>query len=246
MFKPAALTVLSSLVLAATPAIAQSEGFKGDMGGMVTQASALVSGVSAQTGVLPYVYGDWGRFYGRVDTFGVRAVAMGSGHLELAVRASTEGYEGRKTAYPALGDRRSPLPIGLGTFQRTPVGGVFAYLMRDPQSGGQFAELTWAGQFSVGTATIYPQLGAQYRSSAYVNHLYGVSATEAAATGLSAYRAGSSLVPQATLHMTLPLSGPWSLQVQARHRWLDRAIQDSPLVQGKTQTTGLLAVTYAL
>ena len=79
-----------------------------------------------------------------------------------------------------------------------------------------------------------------------MNHLYGVSATEAAATGLSAYRAGSSLVPQATLHMTLPLSGSWSLQVQARHRWLDNAIQDSPLVQGKTQTTGLLALTYAL
>ena len=243
MFKPLALT---SLLLSALPAFAQSEGFKGDLGGMVTHSSALVSGASAQSSVLPYVYGDWGRFYGRVDTFGVRTVTLGNGHLELAARVSTEGFEARKTAYPALGDRRSPLPIGLGTFQSTPVGGVFAYLMHEPQSGGQFAELTWAGKFSLGAATVYPQLGAQYRSAAYVNYLYGVSAAEAAATGLTAYRAGSSLVPQATLHMTLPLSGPWSLQVQARHRWLDRAIQDSPLVQGKTQTTGLLALTYAL
>ena len=246
MFKPAALTVLSSLVLAATPAVAQSDGFKGDIGGMVTHSSALVSGSSAPTAVLPYVYGDWGRVYGRVDTFGVRTVAMGQGHLELAARVSTEGFEARKTAHPNLGDRRSPLPIGLGTFQRTPLGGVLAYLMHDPQSGGQLAELTWAGKLSLGAASVYPQLGAQYRSAAYVNHLYGVSAAEASANGLSAYRAGSSLVPQATLHMTLPLSGPWSMQLQMRHRWLDRAITDSPLVQGKAQSSGLLALTYAL
>jgi MipA family protein len=233
-----------ALVLGSSCAWAQDEGFKGELGGMAIQTSAVVAGAPAQSSALPYVYGDWGRFYGRVDTFGVRTVPFGHGHLELAVRVSTEGFEGRKTAFPRLGDRSSPMPVGLGTFQETPLGGVFAYLMHDPSSGGQFSELTWVGEFQAGSATFYPQLVMQYRSAAYVNHLYGVSADESAVAGLASYRANSSVVPQAALHMTLPLSGPWALQAQLRYRWLDRAIYNSPLVNTRSQSSGLLALTY--
>ena len=225
---------------------AHERGFHGELGGMVTTTSAIVAGASDRTAALPYVYGDWGRFYGRVDTFGMRLLPMGQGHLELAARVSTEGFEARQTAYPALGDRASPTPVGLGTFQRTPLGGVFAYLMHDPRSGGQLAELTWATRFTLGTVSVYPQLGAQYRSAHYVNHLYGVSPAQTLASGLSVYRASASVVPQATLHLSLPLGGPWSLQLQARRRWLDDAIHASPMVDTHAQTSGLLALTYTL
>ena len=239
-------TLLLAAALGCTCAWAQEPGFRGEVGGMVTQSSALVRGASAQSSALPYVYGDWGRFYGRVDTFGVRTLPLGQGHLELATRISTEGFEARKTAYPALGDRRSPLPVGLGTFQRTDFGGLFAYLMHDPRSGGQFAELSWAGLTRLGPVTLYPQLGLQYRSSAYVSHLYGVSAAENAVTGLKVWQPRASWAPQITLHASLPLSGPWSLQGQLRQRWWDSAVADSPLVQHSGQTSGLLALTYTL
>ena len=243
MFKSAALL---TIVLATPCAWAQDEGFKGDVGGMVTSASAIVPGASAKTSVLPYVYGDWGRFYGRVDTFGVRTLALGEGHLELATRISNEGIDAHKTARPGMGERQTPTPVGLGTFQRTPLGGVFAYLMHDPQSGGQFAELTWALRFMLGSVSVYPQLGMQYRSAAYVNHLYGVTTAQSDATGWATYQAGRSLLPQASLHMTVPLSGPWALQAQARYRWLDSAIHNSPLVDHRSQTSGVLALTYTL
>lgn len=240
MQKPAALLILVSTALCTA---ACADGFKGDLGGMVTRSSAPVSGQSAQTQAWPYVYGDWGRFYGRVDTFGVRTLAFGQGHLELVARISTEGVEARKTAHPAMNERQTPTPVGLGTFQRTSLGGVFAYLMHDPQSGGQLAEVNWAGRFALGSATAFPQLGMQYRSASYVNHLYGLTPAQAIATGLTAYRAGHSLVPQATLHLTLPLAGPWSVQAQLRYRWLDAAIHNSPLVGERLQSSGLLAVT---
>ena len=243
MFKFAALLTTA---LATPCAWAQHEGFKGDVGGMVTSASAIVQGASAKTSVLPYVYGDWGRFYGRVDTFGVRTLALGQGHLELATRISTEGIDAHNTAHPGMGERQTPTPVGLGTFQRTPLGGVFAYLMHDPQSGGQFAELTWALRFMLGAASVYPHLGLQYRSAAYVNHLYGLNATQAAATGLAPYSAGASLLPQVSLHATVPLSGPWALQLQARHRWLDGAIAHSPLMDRASQNSALVALTYSL
>ncbi len=243
MFKP---LVLTALALAPLATLAQETGFRGEVGGMVIGASSLVRGLDMQTSGLPYVYGDWGRFYGRLDTFGVRTLPLGEGHLELAARISTEGFEGRKTAHRALGDRRSPLPVGLGTFQRTPLGGVFAYLMHDAQSGGQFAELNWAGRARLGPVTLYPQLGLQYRSSAYVSYLYGVSLTESTATGLKVWQPQASLAPQATVHASLPLSGPWSLQAQLRQRWFDSPVADSPLVHRRSQTSGLLALTYTL
>ncbi len=239
-------TVLLAAALGSTCAWAQGNGFRGELGGMATQASALVQGASASASAMPYVYGDWGRWYGRVDTFGLRALPLGQGHLELATRISTEGFEGHKTAFPALGERRSPMPVGLGTFQRTTLGGLFAYLMHDPRSGGQFAEFTWAGQTRLGPLTFYPQLGVQYRSSAYVGHLYGVSPAEQLATGLRVWQPGASWAPQLTLHASLPLSGPGSLQGQLRQRWLDGAIADSPLVQRSGQTSGFLALTYTL
>lgn len=240
----AAFTLLSlSTALAAAQ---QTERFTGDVGGMVMGSSALVRGAEASTSALPYVYGDWGRFYARVDTLGLRALPLGQGHLELAARVSTEGFEGRKTAYPALGDRSSPLPVGMGTFQRTALGGVFAYLMHDARSGGQFAELNWAAQTRLGPVTLYPQLGLQYRSSAYVAHLYGVSAAESAATGLARWQPGASWAPMATLQASLPLSSNWSVQAVLRQRWFDGAVADSPLVKTRSQSSGLLAITRTL
>ncbi len=54
--------------------------------------------VASPNAALPYVYGDWGRFYGRVDTFGVRTLPWGQGHIEAAVRVSTEGWSAADSA----------------------------------------------------------------------------------------------------------------------------------------------------
>ena len=225
---------------------AQDARFQGDIGGMLTRSASPAAGVAAPHAVLPYVYGDWGRFYGRVDTFGVRALPWGQGHLEAAVRVSTEGWSAADSAHPRAGDRAAPMPIGLGTFQRTALGGVFAYAMHDPQSGGQFGELNWAGKLDVGPVKLYPQLGVQYRSADYVRHLYGIDTAQSQATGLSIYRPGASFTPMATLQATVPLNGPWALQLQTRYRRLDDAVAHSPLVNRSSQVSGFAAVTYTL
>lgn len=221
-----------------------AQGFVGDVGVMAVHTTAVVAGAPASQTALPYVYGQWGRAFARLDTWGVRLLPVGQGHLEASLRVSTEGYEGRGTGHPALGDRRSPTPVGLSSLQITDLGAWLGHVMHDPVSGGQFAEFSWAGRWSWGAVTFYPQLGAQYRSSRYGQHLYGITDVQAQATGLTPYQATASWVPQATLHMSLPLSGPWSLQAQWRQRWLDGAYTRSPLVNASTQSSALLALTY--
>lgn len=238
-------------LLCATPllASAQSAGpdrFVGELGGLVATSNALIHGAESKTTVLPYVYGDLGRFFARVDTLGFKAMPMGEGHLELVARVSNEGFKSGKTAHPGAGDRSAPLPIGFGTFQRTALGGLFAYAMHDPQSGGQFGEFNWAGQLDIGPVKLYPQLGLQYRSADYVQHLYGINAAQSMATGLTVYRPGASLTPMATVQAAVPLNGPWSLQLQTRYRHLDGAMANSPLVNRSSQVSGFAALTYTL
>lgn len=238
--------LLCAAALAAAPVRAQSPtapGFSGDAGAMVVASRAVVQGGSTEQVLRPYVYGDWGRFLARVDTFGMRLVPLGQGSLELLARASTEGFKASGTTRTGLSDRATPLPVGLGTFQRTELGAYWLYALHDTRSSGQLVELTWAGRIPAGPLTLYPQLGLEYRSAAYVQHLYGVSATEARASGLSAYTPQASVVPVATLQATWPLSGAWSLQTQARYRHWDGPVRHSPLVQDAGQWSGLLALT---
>jgi len=225
--------------------------FVGDFGGAAYAASALVKSKDTSVSALPYVYGDWGRTFARVDTLGIKTLPLATGHLEGVLRVSQEGFDADTAALRGVKNRSNPLPVGVGTFQRTAVGGVFLYAMHDVTSGGTLAEATYAARFEVAGVKLYPQAGVEYRSSAYVQHLYGVSAQEAAANqaaggALTAYHAGSSTIPMLGLAATVPLTGAWALQLQWRHKWMDNAIKASPLVGSVNQNTGFAALTYAL
>lgn len=235
---------LASMGTGAQAQVTIPDRFVGDVGGMVVASQSLVQGGGTTASALPYVYGDWGRFYARVDTLGVKTLPMGEGHLELATRISTEGFKARKTDFAAAGDRSTPVPVGLGTFQRTSLGGVFAYVFHDATSGGQLMELSWVGRVPLGNATLYPQLGLEHRTAAYVQHLYGVTAAQAG-PGLPGYQASGSTVPVLSLHATVPLQGPWALQLQTRYRAWDSAVRSSPLVDRATQLSGYAALTYS-
>ena len=223
--------------------------FVGDLGAAVYSTSAAVKSKEASTTALPYVYGDWGRYFARVDTVGAKLLPVGMGHLEGVLRISQEGYDTRTSALKGIGQRSNPVPIGLGTFQRTSLGGVFVYAMHDLNSGGNALDLTYGARLDLGGIKIYPQAGLEYRSQAYVQHLYGVSSIEAAASQaaggrMTAYRAGATTTPMVGLAATVPLSGPWSLQMQWRHKWLDSSVKNSPLVGAASQNTGFAAVSY--
>lgn len=238
----------AALAQSASPA-AFTDRFVGDLGGAAYASASVVKSKDTAATALPYAYGDWGRFFARVDTLGVKVAPLAMGHVEGVLRVSQEGFDADTAALRGVRHRSNPLPVGVGTFQRTAVGGVFVYALHDVNSGGTLAEATYAARLDAAGVQFYPQLGVEYRSAAYVQHLYGVSAPEAAANqtaggSLTAYQAGASTVPMLGLAATVPLTGPWALQLQWRHKWLDSAIKHSPLVGVSSQNTGFAALTY--
>lgn len=234
--------VLGCLIFCTTGAGAQdTHALQGDLGVAVYRTPAITRTTDSSTTALPYAYADYGPFYARINTLGYKTMPLGAGHLEISARVTLEGY---KSAQAGIGDRTSPLPIGFGTFQKTDYGAFFAYSFYDPNSGGHLLDLMYAAKFRAAGLHFYPQFGFERRSAKYVQHLYGVSAAEAASSGLASYSAQSSLSPNLGLTAEYPLAKNLSLTYQVRKKWFDSAVTNSPLVTSKSQTSSFLALTH--
>jgi outer membrane protein len=199
----------------------------GDIGIGVERTQASAPGAAARTWTLPYAYGDLGRLFVREDTFGAKLLPVGWGALEVVGRASTEGTEADD---PGLPHRRNPRPVGLGTFQETPWGGVFADAFIDTVSGGTLLEASYAAELPIGPLTLYPQAGLARRSARYEAHLHDVRA--------------ASTTPVLQVSGELPLTGAWVALAHAQWEPFDRGVRASPRVDKRSHASALLALAW--
>jgi len=217
----------------------------GDLGLGVYGTQSVIRSKESETRLLPYGFFDYGRLAVRVDTLSLKTVQFGYGYLELAGRVSQDGWRADTAALSGLKDRKTPIPLGIGTFQETPYGALFLNAFVDAnKSHGSLLEATYAAEIKVGSWSFYPQVGLEYSNAKYNNYLYGVSAAESAASGFAAYNAGSSTAPVLGLGVDVPLGEPWTLTMQVRRKWLDSSVRNSPLLSRRTQDTGFIAVSY--
>jgi outer membrane protein len=218
--------------------------FDGDLGAATYITQGQIRGQETNHLFLPYAYFDYGRFYARVDTLGFKVLPLAYGNLEIAGRISLEGYKSGDTSLHGIQDRGSPVPLGIGSFQETPIGAFFVYAFHDFESSGSLLEATYVTEFHVGGWSFYPQVGIERRSAKYVGHLYGVSASEAVDSGLPAYMPGAATNPVLGLAGEIPLNGSWGLDWQWQHKWLGDSIKNSPLVSAHAQNLGYVALAY--
>jgi outer membrane protein len=205
---------------ATTVAYAQADAalhWSGDLGLGVERTQASAPGASARTWLLPYAYGEFGRLF----------VPVGWGALEVVGRVSTEGTDADG---PGQAHRSNPRPVGLGTFQETPWGGVFVDAFIDTNSGGTLLEASYAAELSLGPLTLYPQAGVTHRSARYVNHLYDVSR--------------ASTTPVLQLSGELPVAGAWVVLAHAQWEPFDHALRESPRVARSSRASYLLALAW--
>ena len=242
-------SAIAASVLLAGAATAQpapiSYKLTGDVGAAAYGMQSIIRGKSNEATLLPYLFADYGRFFARVDTFGIKTLPIGNGYLELVGRVSQDGWRANVAPLGGLTDRKRPFPVGIGTFQQTPYGAFIVNALIDAGSSrGNLLEATYAAEIKLGSLSLYPQLGVERRSARYVNYLYGVTPAESLASGYAAYIAGASTTPVLGLAADYSLTENWTVNMQLRRKWLDSAVTNSPLVVRKTQDTGYVGLSY--
>lgn len=218
---------LAALLAAASARAGDAPHYVGDLGLGIENTRGSAPGASARTRVLPYAYGDLGRLFVREDTFGVRTMPLGWGALEVVGRVSTEASDGDG---PGLAHRANPRPLGLGTFQETPWGGVFVDAFVDTVSGGTLLEASYAAQVPVGPLTLYPQVGLTRRSPRYDAHLYDVRA--------------ASTTPVLQVSGELPVTSSWVLLGHVQVEPFGDALRASPRVATRDRVSALVALAW--
>ena len=217
----------------------------GDVGVAVYGTQSVVRGKGNEATLLPYLFADYSRFFARVDTFGFKALPVGNGYLELVARVSQDGWRANIAPLAGLTDRKTPVPIGIGTFQQTPYGAFMVNAFVDAgNSRGSLFEATYVAEVKLGSLSLYPQLGLERRSAKYANYLYGVTPAESLASGYAVYSAGASTTQVLGLAADYSLTDNWVVNLQLRRKWLDSAATNSPLVVRKTQDLGYVGLSY--
>ena len=239
-----AATVLLAGTVAAQPAPISYK-LTGDVGAAVYGTQSIIRGKNNEAVLLPYLFADYGRFFARVDTFGIKTLPIGNGYLELVGRVSQDGWRANIAPLGGLTDRKTPLPIGIGTFQQTPYGAfIVNAFVNAGNARGNLLEATYAAEVKLGSLSLYPQLGIERRSAQYTNYLYGVTPAESLASGYAAYNAGASITPVLGLAADYSLTENWIVNMQLRRKWLDSFVTNSPLVVRKTQDFGYIGLSY--
>lgn len=218
---------------------------QGDIGALLDVEQSPIRGESTTPLAYPFAFFDYGRLYARIDTFGIKALHMGYGYLEVAGRAKFDGFKSAGNgALQGVQDRENSLPLGLGTFQETPAGGFFIYALHDfNRTGGNLLEATWVGEIDVGRVSLYPEAGFEHYTAQYTQYYYGVSPAEVVASGYAAYHPGAATNPFLCLFVQVPLSPGWEANLFLRRKWLGGAMASSPLVDTSRPDTGFVALT---
>lgn len=219
----------------------------GDLGGGAYESPSEIRGKHSSTFHLPYAYVDYGRFFARLDTFGVKTVKMGYGYLELAGRVNFDGYKTDNTPLlHGLHNRKDAIPLGIGTYQETPVGAFFLNAFYDVnKSHGTLLEAIYAGEIKAGSVSFYPQIGAEYHSANYVNYYYGVTPAESAANGnFKTYQGKGTTNPLVALQVEIPLSSSWIVNLYGRYKWFGDGVKNSPIVDKKATQLYFASLAY--
>jgi len=223
------------LALSASAAAQQEQpelAFSGDFGIGLNQNHVAEAARARHASMVPYLNGEYGPAFARIDTFGVGLWPLAAGHVELLTRVVGDGYQPADRSLPK---RRDSLPLGLGSLQITPYGAFMANLYRDAgASHGTLASLLYAAELPLKEATFYPQFGLEYRNAAYLRYY----------DGTSAYRPGAANSPYIALFTEIHLKQRWYFNVNLRKSWLGTSIRNSPLVIHRSPSTALAAISY--
>lgn len=203
---------------------------------------------STEIQVLPGVFYDNNRIYARGAQAG--AYLMNDGTNELAATVQLAGHsfdpDDANGALASLDKRKASAAAGLSYQRRTSIGGFRAQIATDvlDRSGGTTARLTYLAKISKDKLTVYPSVGFEFYDQDYNNYYYGVSAAEAARTGVAAYSSKNSLNPYINISANYDFNDKWAGFANQSLSYLPNEQYNSPMVDSRTDSTTTLGLLY--
>lgn len=218
----------------------------GDIGVAVYTSNLHIGTEGTQSLVLPYAFFDYQRFFARIDEVGIKTFKMGYGYFEVIGKINLDTYKVKSSINGNSINRSDPIPLGLGTFQETPIGGFFVNAYHDfGKSKGALYELLYFAEIETyKKIVIYPQVGVERQSSQYANYYYGISPGESTATGYATYSAPATNNLLAGLMIEIPVVDNWYVNVYGKRKWMGSGINNSPVMNRSFQDNLFMALAY--
>jgi outer membrane protein len=218
----------------------------GDIGAAVFTSNLHIGTEGTQSLVLPYAFFDYQRFFVRIDEVGIKTFKMGYGYLEVIGKINLDTYKVKSPFNGTSINRSDPIPLGLGTFQETPIGGFFANAYHDfGKSKGALYELLYFAELETyKKVVIYPQVGVERQSSQYANYYYGINSGESQLTGYNAYSATATNNLLAGVMVEIPVVDNWYVNIYGKRKWMGNGINNSPVMNRSFQDNVFLALAY--
>jgi MipA family protein len=218
----------------------------GDIGVAVYSTNLHIGSYGTQTAPLPYGFFDYQRFAMRIDQLALKTVQMGYGHLELVGKLDYDTYKVKSIINGQTINKGYQVPIGIGTFQETPLGVFMLNAYHDfGPSSGNLLEFNYYGEIeTVKQVVVYPQAGVERQTSQYANYYYGLTSAQAVQTGYAPYTASGSTNPFAGLLIEVPVIEDWYLNIYGKRKWLGSGVNNSPVLTRSFQDTMFVSLAY--
>ena len=218
----------------------------GDIGAAVYTSNLHIGTEGTQSLALPYAFFDYQRFFVRIDEVGIKTFKMGYGYLEVIGKINLDSYKVKSPFNGTSINRSDPIPLGLGTFQETPIGGFFVNAYHDfGKSKGALYEFLYFGELETyRKIVVYPQVGVERQSSQYANYYYGISPGESQLTGYNAYSAPATNNLLAGVMVEIPVVDSWYVNLYGKRKWMGNGINNSPVLNRSFQDNIFVALAY--
>ena len=223
-----------------------SDRIVGDIGAAVYSSKLNIGTNGSQSFVLPFGFFEYQRAFVRIDTVGVKTFKMGYGNLEFVGKLILDNYNITSPYNGSTINKLNPVPIGIGTFQETPIGGFFINAYHDfGQSRGALYELQYFAELSpTSYFTLYPLVGVERQSGQYANYYYGMSSQNALQTGYTPYTAKGTNNMMAGMLIEVPIVENWYANIYGKRKWMGTGINNSPVMMKSFQDNGFISIAY--
>lgn len=220
------------------------------LGASVVYSDKGYRNYDGNTNVYPAIFYENHRFYVRGNQLGVNLIQDRQQNLALNAQYAGDSYDASEAsgAFKGLDDRDASVMVGASYQRNIQYVAVRGQVVTDVSgnSDGTTARLSVGTRLPRNDWTLYPSTGLQWQDKKYNDYYYGITAAEAARTGIAQYSPSGSVHPFISVAANYQLNPKVMLFVNPSIAYNVDDIHDSPKIDSRLAWGTTLGVTYKL